>query len=600
MAYRYEKNKEGVYEIVVDGCERGISDSPYQMSGQYSFQNNSGMTDLRCVNIVSVPGEASVAFSTVTQMASGGTGNVLSADAGADTISFNTFQPINGQTIFFTGGSLPAGITAGSQPATPGSAISNPYWVLNLNVGAGTFQVSDSYINYLAGTPVNITGTGTGTFVNLTMALPKFIDQVTGSYLIDANGLVWGVLSDIWYYFGNTTLTNANGNGISSYLGTFLFIFRNNKIDYMTIASKAWTYGWATLLNTNVGGSSTQAGNNYVHQPVVNTTGSGILYIPDGNVLAKIVQTGDSTSIGTYTFTDSILLLPFKEVSTCVSVLGTNLLVGGQSNIVYQWDRTSTGYVPIYIAESNVINIVSVNQNAYIFAGFRGRIYICNGSQASLYKKVPDHISGTIEPYFTWGGATSNRNQLYFGVKATTNAGGAISQYGGVWAIDLDTTAMRLAMKLSYATYAGYSTALYASTGTSVAGFGLAIGWDSGASTYGVDQSSNTPYTGGQSVIVSDLIPVGTAIRPQTFEQVEFKLTRPLVSGETVQLLMGSSLNDYFNNTWTSLGTFSTVGQLSGYFPITLEKNQWLILEAVLTGTASSPSYVRLRELRVR
>ena len=239
--------------------------------------------------------------------------------------------------------------------------------------------------------------------------------------------------------------------------------------------------------------------------------------------------------------------------------------------------------------------------NAYLFAGNRGRIYITNGSQAQLYKKVPDHLSNTIEPYFTWGGATSQKNQLYFGVSATSNAGTPINSYGGVWAIDLDTAALRFITQLSYnsstSSYPGIATALAIVSGTAT-GYGLFIGWNSGSSTYGVDASISNPYTGGQAYIISDLIPVGTFIKKRTFSQVEFKLSVPLVAGESVEMQVGST----FAGSFTSAGTYSFISgtdNLSANFPFTIEKLQWLKVKAILTSTTSSPSYCRLKEMRV-
>ena len=52
MAYRQEKNN-GDIDIVIDGFEKGIADSPEQ-----------GIADMRNMNITSVPNEAAVQFAT--------------------------------------------------------------------------------------------------------------------------------------------------------------------------------------------------------------------------------------------------------------------------------------------------------------------------------------------------------------------------------------------------------------------------------------------------------------------------------------------------------------------------------------------------------
>src|SRR6185436_20752214 len=131
----------------------------------------------------------------------------------------------------------------------------------------------------------------------------------------------------------------------------------------------------------------------------------------------------------------------------------------------------------------------------------RGRIYITNGTNAQFYRKLPDHLSGVVEPYYVWGGACSNKNQLYFSAQVTDNSGSATSTMGGLWAIDLDNKAIRLSNQLSYGTYAGYSTAMIPNFSSTAAGTGLFMGWDSGASTYGIDTTLTTPYTGSQAYI---------------------------------------------------------------------------------------------------
>jgi len=82
---------------------------------------------------------------------------------------------------------------------------------------------------------------------------------------------------------------------------------------------------------------------------------------------------------------------------------------------------------------------------------------------------MPDHLSGTVEPYYTWGGAMSNKNQLYFSLFALNNDSSANTNYGGVWAIDLDSKygyggftsgILRMVNQLSYGTYAGYATGM--------------------------------------------------------------------------------------------------------------------------------------------
>ncbi len=574
--------KEGT-DIVVRGFEAGIADSPY-----------AGINDMRNIDIISIPGEASVGFATIKASQTPSTGSVISADAGADTITVtvSTGSLSNAQAIVFAGGSLPGNVVAGTT-----------YWIFNL-AGGDTFQIAAAP---QSSTPINISGTGTGTYATVDMGKPTYsaFDSTNGAtYVIDTNGRVWkGLTTTTWVFMGNTTLTNANGNGIAFYRSTnatgYIFAFRNALIDYMPIASPGtWTYGWQSM--------NTAAGTNNPHQTIF--AQDNAIYYTDGiyvgSFFEKALQQFNPATASTYTFGQKALGLPTFETAQCLEELGINLLVGGIRNLIYPWDRTSTSFnIPIKIPENFVSKMVTVNTSTYIFAGNRGRIYITNGTQAKMFKKVPDHLSGTVEPYFTWGGVGYSRNQLYFGVQATTNGGAANNNYGGLWAIDTETSAIRLINQLSYGTYAGIASVVTPTTLTTgvTNGSGLFIGWDSGASTYGIDVSSGDPYTGGQAYVDSDLIPIGTFLKPTSNLQVEFKLNRPMVTGESILL----QYRQTFNASYTSIGSaFTLANTTNGYSGVTdgvpFQNSQWIQIRAVLTSTATTPTYTRLTELRLR
>lgn len=586
MSYHQEGD-----EIVIDGFDKGIGDSPY-----------GGLTDMRNVNIISVPGEASVAFATTQQSFSSASGT-FTVDTGTEIVTFS-------------GGVLQANtaFTVTTSSALPSPLVVNTtYYTLTTG---NAVQISLTP----GGAAINLatTGTGTQSYSTINMGQPAYgcSESVSSTsvnyYVIDTNGRAWGNIlgAQTWVYLNNTTLTGANGNGIVAWHG-YLFVFRSGNIDYISttnILSNNWTYGW----KSNLGSTAS----NTIHDAFIGWQDDHV-YICSGQYIDQFFQTSsatpfDPTNAATYTWTPKSLTLPYTEVSQCLTMLGSNLMIGGVRNLIYPWDRFSTGFgTPIALAENNIAKLVTVNTNTYALVGNRGRIYITNGSQGQLFKKLPDHLSGTVEPRYTWGGLGSQRNQLYFGVSALSNAGTALSannMYGGLWAIDLDTAALRRVNELSYATYAGIATVILSSLLNNT-GYALFIGWDSGASTYGIDFGTSNPYTGGQSIVVSDLIPVGTFLRKRTFEAIEYKLSMPLVSGETIQIKIGSNLNDYLNSTMTSAisqnsGTttdsYVSPGQISGYFSTPVENQQWLLIQATLTSTNSTPSFCRLQQLRIR
>lgn len=604
MAYHIEGK-----DIVINGFEEGIADSPHK-----------GISDIRNVDLISVPGEASVAFATantITQtpltsktFTASSSGGLLLTWAGGTALADNTAV-----TVVNSGGALPTGLV-----------IDTAYYVRDTT--ATTFRLALT----AGGTAIAYTDAGTGTqsFSTINMGKPKFQTvgiaaaqtQTTSGYYyfaLDDNGRVWYFNAGTqWVYMKNLGPDAEDdaggperGNGLAVWKN-YLFVFRTQQIsvikvldatigiepiDYLTNFSN-WTKSWNSVSGP---WSTANFPFDIGHYAMVGPT-DDVLYFCNTAFIGSIAQNAGSVfapgTPATYTLNTSALALPLNETAQCLAQLGTNLLVGGLQNIVYSWDRISVGYNPIFISENGTFRIVTSNTTAYFFSGQRGRIYLCNGSQAQLFKKMPDHLSGTVNPYYTWGDALTNRNQIYFGVQATNNAGVAINQYGGLWAIDLVSKAIRMVNQMSYGSYAGIVTALCPLFGpTTNDGFGLLMGWyTSSNTTAGIDKGSATPYTGGQSYVDSDLIPIGTFIRPQTPAQVEWKTTAPLVAGESVALYYRLQ----FTDSYTLINTSSTAGIFSDKFTTNFEKAQWLQMRAVLTSTASTPSYCRLTEMRIR
>lgn len=609
-------------DIVISGFNQGIGASPY-----------AGLTDMKSVGIESIAGEASVAFST-KKISSPNVGTVSVTSSGSNLIHFSGATGLeDGMAIVFSQSSI-ANVTVG-----------NVYYTKNVSGSPPT--ATNLYTDIGLTNQLSISANGTGTFSVFHMTNPRYFvsDSAPHYFLVDDSGNVWTnyytTTSGYWTFAGNGTATNglssgshhtddSLGNGLVIYnsvnagsITSYLFVFSGSSIDYLPIqATFTWHYGWNPATGTQNNNSPyliAPNGFDGSHQAIVGPDGN--MFFCDLYDVSKIQTTmtngqpNQFNPLDTTTFTyTQYPLLPLTDQAQCIAPLGTNYLIGGLYNVVYTWNSTSSliSY-PILLSENNVRALVTVNTNTYIFVGNRGRIWITNGSQAQPFQKIPDHISNSVDPLFNFGTVTGyisqcavyNWNQLYFGVQAYSNGTGTkISGYGGVWAIDLTTGALRNVGEMSYGTYAGNVSALYPlQTNSSTPGYGLLMGWNDGTNG-GADQSINTPYTGGQSWITSDLIPLGTILDPETPSQIEFKLSRPLVAGESVQLYVGNYL-DMTYASFQSCGTFSTTNMTSPYISgittdMPLDKFQWIAVQAVLTSTASSPSYCRITEMRIK
>ena len=614
--------------IVISGWEKGIADDPYN-----------GISNLQNVNVVTVPGECSVSFATTNASpAVALTGGTITSVAG-NRVTFSATIPTieNGMAVTFQGVGSYTGLTVGSC-----------YWLASISNGSTTALV---YSDVAISTQVSVGGTGNAPFTFFNMSQPKYfvagsklINASLNYFMVDSNGNVWSnkyttTPSGFWVFMGNsvknagTTSTGneitgsgsdghnasdqSEGNGIFYFSGSsgsgYLFVLSSSSIDYMTdTTANKWSHGWNPTAGS-IGSSASQftmgAGEttNISHQAIL--APDGRIYFCDWYNIRKLFQTS-STAFNpldntTYTYTN-FTLLPYGDFAQCLAPLGTKMLIGGQKNAIYVWDTTSNliSY-PILLPENNVANIVTVDSNAYIFTGNRGRIYITSGAQAQLFKKVPDHISTTIEPYYTWGGATYNKNQLYFGFFAVTNAKNTNANYGGLWAVNLENNAIRLVNQHSYGNYDGFASAIISNSSVDPGGAGLFVGWVSQvinnviqSSFAGIDTTTSNPYTNSQSIVESDFIPIGTFDKPRDFTRIEYKLSTAMTSGESITLQYRTDFTSAYTTIFTDTATTSYL-PLSKSSPVNFKNAQWIQIKAILNSTSANPSYVRLKQIRL-
>lgn len=437
--------------------------------------------------------------------------------------------------------------------------------------------------------------TNTTSGVTLGKPISRAVDISVGAsqayYILDDAGHVFKsttVNGTFTYLSSNATLTSASADDSIVFWNGYLFKFRSTFIDYWT--GSTWVNGW----NPATGGSGASTITSAPHFAL--STQDNAIYFCNGKTIGSIVYvsgTFDPTVAQgtTYTFNVSALTLSPEDFAQSLGELSTLLLIGGSLNKIYPWDRVSTTFkYPIFVADSFVKRIVTANTNCFLFMGNttgRGRIFITNGTNANLYYKIPDFIVNRTEPYFRWGDAIYYRDSLMFGFEPTDNSGSDLN-VGGVWAIDLETKAFRQVSNVT-----GYANVLIGSQSSSnKAGMAYITGIYDSSNNYSIQNSSTAAGT-GTATIVTDTIPIGTILNKRTFKQVEFKLGTALASGESIALTAIYDLNNS-----VSIGTWNTVGDFSGYFPVTFEKNQWLSIQAFITGNSSSG--VRLREIRIR
>ncbi len=333
------------------------------------------------------------------------------------------------------------------------------------------------------------------------------------------------------------------------------------------------------------------------------------------NTFGLFGDAGVNGDDSTLQFTQQRVNLPSYEVAQSIVEVGNIVIIGGKSNVLYPWnqiDATPSDF--IVLPENDVKTMLNVNNMVYVFAGNKGNIYITNGSVASLALKVPDYVAGVpgtpnsyIEPYFIWFDSMYLRGRVYFSIldQTSTKAGNC----GGVWSFipsgNMATTDTGLSLRLenrnSYGDYDGCARILIPNQEQNAIAPQYWSWWQDsysiGTSVFGIDQTASTPVT--TFIIETDLLPTGTLLAKNTFTQLEYKLSTPLLAGDSVELYY--RLNS--TQAWTTCGTqiFESDNPISGYYEQAFQKTQWLQFRAVCTtnGTAAS-SFTRLTQIRLR
>lgn len=633
MAFRYEKNYSGGQDIVIDGWEKGIAQSPYL-----------GIADVRNVNINDIPGGVFASPKTEdfklnpNEVQFLGVTRTFTADVATDVITIST--SLQHDYISFTlttTGTLPAGLSTGTIYYGRFQSLT-------------TFKVSTTLANAINAVYVNITSTGTGTHTLTTTDIGTIKcstkDLRTGAvYAVDSNNYVWmsvvpgGSLG--WTLISGNTLTQGVGNGIAVWQD-YLFVFRSRSIDVYgalsNLTTAAWSNSWQTL-NASV----TYQGN---HKTLVGS--DNILYWTDFDDAASGSQrlgyigslrlTGASAFVpatgATFTYNNNSLDFPSDEEPVGLAELNSYLVIAnnysglnsrGNWSKLYYWDRVSASYFnPLIIPESPVYEIVNSNNLIYVFSGARGRVYKSNLSSLAVAFKLPDQLysptstvigyeglplsgygsqsSGGFTVPITFGfQARSTRRKIFF----VANPYGAT----GLYSFDVETNILQIEAKPinGYSLTSTTGVELFAvetlSAGGSTGLLGTEIIWFgryyTGAFTYTVEkwdvfaQGDTGNYTTYNGYVITDLIPTGLNNNKKGFQQLEYKLDRKMISGSGIKLYYRTAIGE----SWTLLATddFSTYGAIaSRVIDLPLADTEWVQVKVELNRNTV------LREIRLR
>lgn len=661
MAYRYEKNQNGEQDLVIDGWEKGIADSPYL-----------GIGNMRNVNIKYYPGvaygnykrlPASLNWGTFTctgTLSMGATSATLTAVWPYTTgIYSTTFSNGDVKNVTFTNGSLTIAwvasgglssgatatiIVAGGIMAKSTYSCKSPagliYFIDDLGQVWKQNSVNSSTFNTLSGSPTTGAGGQGIAFWNnyLVVFRASYIDfcgdgtgdagVVSGNWNTSGTNTPIGNITNMVFTapvaIGDTsatisTYTDAGGTNRSNnwfgFLGSYQLVLSSGEKIFATVSS-ADTTKFSFALPAGIGGTAT--GNHInallgtTHMSLVSVNDNILYFCNSNNVGSMFVPTGKTfaqTDTASLQFSYSALAFPTTETAIWLTELINKLMVLGNYEI-YPWDRISLQWQnPIPIPEQG-FKIINVMNNLYVFGGFKGNIYLCNGYSVAPFKKIPDYITGSIDPQWQWGGIMVHRQNLYFQALAF-NSQTNNQIIAGIFSLALVSGNGVTAEVAGAITMENQNSFGLVQSSTSAGGClvdnntsGVQFdnyysAWSSGVGDLGgIDYNSNTLYSNNEMVIETDIIPVGTAAQQKTFSSAEFKMDQPMQSGDSITLYARQSLSDNF----VQVGTTSTAVLSSFYEGMSFQEWQWVQFKVTMScnSSASSSSFNRLREIRIR
>lgn len=419
-------------------------------------------------------------------------------------------------------------------------------------------------------------------------------DPIAGTiYGLDDTGDVWQSADDgdTWAILAGNTLTNANGNGLGIWVSpnsvsafppspeVFLFVARDALLDVYDIGNTAWTNGWKFLWD------------NQFH-PML-TGQDNILYIGQDALVASVEETLGSTFVpataSTYKWNPRALDIPGQYFVNAFTSQGINLLIGasgqGTDAQIFPWDRTSDSFnFPVQVFDKGINQLFTKDNVVYANTGTRCDLKTYDGSRVLLYREMKnillDNQGITLEALP--GAICSHNEELLVGIGLSSGSANDAAPLGVYSFKDGRYVLKNVISDGNYGQTDNVRIGAVYSLGDNK----YLIGWES-SGVYGIDKvgDTNIYYGSYQAWIDTDLIPVGNFIKKPNISRIEFKLGKPLVSGQGIKIDYRKNLTDAFTNigTWD----FATIGSRLSYIDdANINEPEWVQLRISLTTGA--------------
>lgn len=360
-------------------------------------------------------------------------------------------------------------------------------------------------------------------------------------------------------------------------------------------AYPAFTSNWKTGLSA------------YYHKLVVandlsTSTSADAVYITDGNGIRKITNFTDGTAGNPPATGDLsagyVLTLPSGKYASTMALLTNKLMIGTattgvrEANI-YPWDKLSTHSYdnPISLNEIGINSLLADGNKMYVSAGNHGNIYVTDGTNYRLIKRIPfssrRNFGYTMTTYPN-AMAVNGIGNLLVGTSTSSSNSSTVAKHG-VYEINVNDSKYPVSLKciISSGTVTGVNGILKIGVVSMVGSDdSIYLGWMSGT-TYGYDKTGLTYYTTYSAQAETGIILIADQLTPKSFKNLEFKLGSPLTTGTGIKVEYRRHLSD----TYTTIGTYdyATLGSvISHNTPALMTDIEQVQLRVSLTTPAST------------
>jgi len=504
---------------------------------------------------------------------------------------------VNDPVTFTTTGTLPNPLVVGTT-----------YYIKSVDSNGDFITISAT----VGGSAVNFSSDGTGIHTITDNAKPAPIGGYTSFVLSFTSGITGATSATITSYvdaYGTTITGNWLGpTGIFNILTTGSSL----KIPATFTTGSATITFLSPLVFIPVGAHSIE----FLDSSVTNYRAhvskvDGNLYFANGRYLGRILAQNSNILFNpglpsTYVVNFGVTaLLQISDEIVDMTDLQSTLVIAGNRD-TYVWDYISSNVQAPGPVGEQIVAITNILNNIYILAGQKGNIYSSNGYSAQLLYKMPDFIAGIIDPVWVFGGIMTHRSRLYFQALAYSTSSTDI--IAGIFSVHVSATTLQGESASGLVMEAQNSFGLVPATSV---GQGVLISnepsssgqdsyysaWGCGASsTGGIDYNDTSLWQNYEPVIETDMIPTGDLVGAQkiTYGNIEYKLDREMVVGDSIRLSARLSLTDPY----TLIGT-SANPDLSEYFRSNIAQSQWVQFKIEFKCAPSGSSFIPLRELRL-